>query len=307
MENFRDFRIRIRLSSSAGTPWQSDTLQGYLAYHVALTEGEDACNEYLKPFRERTPPFILSDAFPEGILPKPLFASNKGKAATVGEYAKQKQWQKATFVTLADFERLRRGKQPAGDPVASPWKTSETPHAAIDRSTWTTSGEGGNFFSTWEQSLEEPFGCLDLYLRAQDGWEKRVRELLEDISRIGFGRDKSTGAGQFQVEGMEPWDGFSFFEGASGFVSLSTFAPAENDPVEGYWNIQTKFGRLGERAGADNPFKRPLIQLVPGSVFRTGEKPAAFYGRVVEGISPARPEAVQICLALPVPCLYPEN
>ena len=68
------------------------------------------------------------------------------------------------------------------------------------------------------------------------------------------------------------------------------------------WSVNVKLGKLGEAAGTGNPFKRPLIQIKPGAVFRTGGRPTPFYGRVVKDIAPGMPDAVQICFTLAVPC-----
>ena len=62
-----------------------------------------------------------------------------------------------------------------------------------------------------------------------------------------------------------------------------------------------KYGKLGEAFASDvNPFKKPLIMLDAGAVFY--DSPCReWYGRLVEGISPARETVAQYGFALPVP------
>jgi len=64
-----------------------------------------------------------------------------------------------------------------------------------------------------------------------------------------------------------------------------------------------KYGKLGEeKTYCGQPFKKPLIMLKPGAVFRTANvKP--FYGRLVEDIAYGDPSVVQYGLAFPVPIL----
>ncbi|MEI9479639.1 MAG: hypothetical protein WCO26_24135, partial [Deltaproteobacteria bacterium] len=70
--NYTDFRFDVRPLSPGGTPWQSDTIMGLMAWAVALNEGESAIREFLEPFLAGDPPFVVSDGFPSGLLPNPL-------------------------------------------------------------------------------------------------------------------------------------------------------------------------------------------------------------------------------------------
>jgi CRISPR-associated protein Csm4 len=82
---------------------------------------------------------------------------------------------------------------------------------------------------------------------------------------------------------------------------LSHFVPAKNDPTNGAYKTMVKYGKLGEeKTFCGNPFKKPLIVLKPGAVFKTQiMKP--FYGRLLEKIAFADPAMVQYGYAFPVP------
>ncbi|HRZ84244.1 MAG TPA: hypothetical protein P5069_17475 [Candidatus Hydrogenedentes bacterium] len=298
-----DYRLRLRLLSPLGTPMQSDTLFGHLAWLEAWRGGEEGVRGFLAPFLGGAPPFVLSDAFPAGLLPRPLFvpeAPGGGVPARAG-FAAAKRWLKAPFVSAADFAALLAGPAAAA-PHDSPWESAETPHASIDRNTWTTT-PGGQFFSTASLVLGAGCDAVDIYVRElAEGGAAWVEAAFHDLAKTGFGRDKSTGAGAFEVAAFDPWDGFAGPAGADGFVSLSTLMPAAADPADGRWRIRVKRGCLGETAGAGNPFKRPLVQLEPGAVFRAGGAPRPWYGRMVSGIAPGMPEAAQCGLALAAPC-----
>lgn len=308
MADYRDWQLTLRLLAPLGTPMQSDTLFGHLCWQVAFGEGEQAVAAFLEPFLAGNPPFVLSDAFPAGLLPRPLLPCKTAPQADRQQYAARKKWEKAPFVTIQGFQDLVAGTSAAPQPVANPWIKLKTPHAAIDRLIDTTGPRdtpAGQFFHTESWALEHD-NRLHLYLRDLAGCWNRPLQLLQQLSRTGFGRDKSTGCGQFVVESCQPWDGFAGCPEPDAFVSLSTFMPAPHDPSDGRWRCHVKRGYLGEHAGAGNPFKRPLVQLQPGAVFRTRQPLRPFYGRMVPQVAPGMPAAVQCGFTLAVPCRWRE-
>ncbi len=305
-----DYRVKIRLLSPLGTPWQSDTVFGHLAWHVARKYGERAVQEFLEPFRQGSPPFVLSDGFPGDLLPRPLLPVPLSQARSPADYAAMRARRKSLFVSLEDFSALRSGAGGDWQPAPDPWVPWQIPHAAISRHTDTTTGlrddEGGNFFLTDMEVLAQG-DLLSLYLRADDEWADRVPQMLAELAPLGFGRDRSVGAGAFEVVEMQPYNGFGDLPGANGFVSLSSYCPAQHDPTRGRWRVRLKYGKLGEHAGGGYPFKRPLIQLEPGAVFLTNGPPRPYYGRAVAGVAPGFPEAIQCCYTLAVPAVLPPN
>jgi len=302
---YKDYRLDVRLLSPVGTPWQSDTLMGLMAWIVSLEEGDAGVKDFLEPFLQGDPPFVFSDGFPWGLLPKPFYPLiTENKEYSVEENAQAKKRKGSPFVTLPDFDLIRRGREPTNEPISSPWTSFEMLHAAIDRKTWSTGGEG-NLFTTISDALSEDFGGLSVYVRAKADQIGRVKGIFEVLADIGFGRDKSTGHGRFEVHKIEEITLFEQFDEANGFISMSTWVPAAADPSDGFWKLNVKRGKLGEGAGKGNPFKRPVIQFMAGSTFRTIKPPRPWYGRVVKGIAPSMPDAVQICLCLSVPCAFP--
>lgn len=306
MQQYEDVRIRLRLLAPLGTIPTSDTLFGHLCWQEAHRGGPEAVDQFLQPFRQGEPPFVLSDAFPAGLLPRPLLPLPSQPAVSSRDYARLKNRQKAPFVTVEDFLRLCEDPQAAVDPRPSPWQTAQIPHAAIDRRIDTTGGEeyAGRFYLVPIWFLPEP-QLVDIYCRVRPPWLDRLVDLLEVVGRIGFGRDKSVGLGRFSLTEVSPWPHFRLGQGGSAVVSLSTLMPAATDPTDGHWQLRVKHGFLGEQASA-NPFKRPLIQLEPGAVFALkGRRFPAFLGRLVPAVAPGMPQAVQCGYALTVPCRWP--
>jgi CRISPR-associated protein Csm4 len=104
---------------------------------------------------------------------------------------------------------------------------------------------------------------------------------------------------------IEPFGGFPHSETANGFVTLSNFVPAPEDPLQGFWSVLVKHGKLGEElAVSGNPFKQPLIMLEAGSAFYHAPC-REYYGSLIEGLSDSFPQAVHYAYALPVPAILP--
>jgi CRISPR type III-A-associated RAMP protein Csm4 len=230
----------------------------------------------------------------------------------IDSYSRERRARKAEFLKAPDFEAARLGQEIKGNPVPSPWEEFETLHAMISRKSNTTTDEAGNLFSTESWGIKQDFApnglpTINIYLYCQETWRVKIENLFQDLSTVGFGRDKSVGFGQFEILKMEEWEGFRNFKGANAFIALSSFVPQENDPAEGKWAFNIKYGKLGEIAASKNPFKKPFLQVKPGAAFFTGGPPKPFYGRVLTGLSPSFPEAIQICYCLAVPFFFKKD
>ncbi len=302
MSEYEDFCIRLELLSPLGTRMTSDTLFGHLCWQVVYRDGPEGLAEFLRPFADRRPTFVLSDAFPAGLLPKPPVPRTPLAFARLEDYPQLKQWQKWPYLTVQDFLRLREDPSANVQPLPDPWQVAKIPHAAIDRRIDTTGTEEfvGQFFLTEVCYLSGP-QIVEIYCRDFAQTIASVVALLERVGKTGFGRDKSLGLGQFRILACQPWPHFSPFPAADAVLSLSTLMPAREDPTDGFWQLRVKHGFLGEQASA-NPFKRPLLQLEPGAVFACAGQIPPFMGRIVPGVAPGMPAAIQCGFALTVPC-----
>jgi len=289
----KTYQIKLVIYSGILTPFQADTIFGHLCWVVAYQEGEKGLQEFLKPFNEGNPPFIISDGFPVDLLPKPLSVEFNI------DPDKRKDVRKIDFLTQEDFNRIRKAEGFEIKHIDNLIKTSLATHNTINRLTNTTPTEGGVY------SLKETFiPNVTVYVKViSEEWKDRVVKLFEGLSNAGYGRKKSIGKGHFTV--IEVIDfAFPIVEGANGFVTLSNFCPAENDPTEGLYKTLIKYGKLGEEfTFCGNPFKKPLVMIKTASVFKTGSQPKEFYGCMVKEVSPAKPEVVHYGYAFAVPMI----
>ena len=301
----KTYRLRLQPIAPWSTPWHADTLFAALCWQVRHVNGITPLQEMLLKFRQEQPPFVLSDAFPEGLLPCPL-------SAEIGPCGDSNISNKRpTWIPETEFRALIREAKPLfprNNPT--PVVSFRRLHAAIDRNLGSTA-EAGSLFEMeefWLSGTADPIPkLLNVYVRAQDSVEALV-SLFQSLSDTGFGKKRSSGKGAFRLVGTpEPCDWMDDNKGANAFVSLSHFIPASQDSSDGRWRLLVKYPKFSPGVPANNPFKGRLLMLQPGSVFRVSEPVRSAYGQIMEGISPDFPDAVHCALAFAVPMVWPEN
>ncbi len=277
------------------TSLQADTIFGHLCWVVVREHGTTGLKELLNAFIKGAPPFVISSGYPDGFLPKPLSFE-----FSLDDPAERKEAKKIDFVSVDDFTAIIQGNRPELKKTEGLVLNVLTAHNTISRETNTTPSSGGIY------NVEECYiDAISVYCKAEsDEWKNKLVGLFEKLSLSGYGKRKSIGKGQFSIKDVRTVDIFDGIGDADGFVSLSEFCPAGYDPTEGIYRTFVKYGKLGEEfTFCGNPFKRPLLMFKAGSVFKTNGFPKPFYGRMVEGVSPAKPEVVQYGYAFAVPAV----
>ncbi len=69
----RRYRARLELLSAVSGPIQGDSIFGLVCCDIAMREGEKAVETFLNDVESGNRVFVVSDAFPSGCLPLPLF------------------------------------------------------------------------------------------------------------------------------------------------------------------------------------------------------------------------------------------
>lgn len=301
----RTYRIDLAVPSGFITPWQSDTLFGHLCWAAerqgVFTNFQGAAG-LINLFRGNDLPFVISDGFPAGLLPAPVTLKGRYLAQSSDEldssrYALLKKAKKREYLTISQFQAFLRGETPDLLTDSKGFVLATTLHNKISRFTNTT-GDAGSMFERDE--IFAPEGKVQVYAKVRGGFEEDLRHLFDLVAHSGFGAKKSSGKGACSVESFELFDGFGAVAKTNGFVTLSHYVPAQCDPTDGSYKTMVKYGKLGEeKTFCGNPFKKPLIMLKPGAVFKAADvKP--YYGRLVENIAYADHEVVQYGFAFAV-------
>jgi CRISPR-associated protein Csm4 len=291
----KSYRVDITPRSPWGTPLQADTLFGHLCWALVYTQGDKALEDFLQTFNGPQPPLVLSNGFPKGYLPRPLFPA----VSLVQDEKTAKDRKKLKKVTLLAEPWLLNARNGLSEEKIQsalldneklgnedPWKEELGYHNTIDRRTNTVRAEGGFF-----QSLDLHFRGMQLSVFVKTDYfsETALGELFDIVALSGFGRDKSTGLGSFHFA-LSPFS-FPHLPGANAFIALSHFVPAPQDPTDGWYDLMTKFGKLGGsfavgpsgEGGGHNPFKKPLLMLRSGSIFRDTQV-REWYGKIVSNV-----------------------
>lgn len=306
------YRLRspLGLRSAGDDPWQADTIFGHLCWALRHQDGEEDLTAFLDLYREGNPPFILSNGFPEGYLPRPIMPFQPTPLTTKKESVQAlraaKEAREVEWLAEEEFGQAIQGIQIVpgeveGGKLPEPRVTLKN---QISRITGTT-GEEGNLF----HFAEVFYSAVSIYVKVAEGFVEDAERLFSFVARQGYGKRKSVGYGEIDFESFtfEPFPGFGAPADANGFVSLSNFVPAKDDPTRGAWRTTVKYGKLGEEyALHEHPFKRPLIMLLAGCSFYA-QPCQEYYGRLVESVSASHPEVVQYGLAFPVPAVLPRE
>ena len=324
-------RYRLKPESPLGTPLQSDTLAGHLLCYLREREGDAALEEALEKFEAGDPPFIVSSAFPSGMLPRPemppmgrealkALVRDKKSRALFGKEGETtfkscladaikdyKDFKKAPFIDVPAWKNHKQGVSEGalflaylkktrgnGEAAGNMGKAVTTSHNTINRNTMTVAAEGGLYFT--ETTFFGVGTSFDLYARVQPGFQETFDRLLQEFSLQGFGRDRSSGKGFFAIENDASFnpDSLELSDG-NAFLSLSLFSATDMGSWDGNYRLMTKYGRVWNGFGENNPFKKPTLAFREGAVFR---KKDIDYSRSVLKEIHSNPGIVQCVLPL---------
>jgi len=299
--------LSLKLKSGLLTELQSDTVFGHFCWRLKDIKGKDKLKEFLNLYLENKPVFTVSNSFfgdkdKDNIyFPKPLITYEydfveKSKKEKITNFLKYKDRKKIKNLTLNEFnasltgntadldmqieKRLKEGKE------IPKFKKDLRVSVEIDRNTF--SSKGGQLFSYAPNYLHNDY-TLNLFIKVIDGDKYdsfKCENILKEVFIIGFGKKKSSGYGEFEITNLDENKRFKEYKGfiepteSNGFISLGNYLPAETDNLtDFFYETHLKYTKLGEEyALSENPFKKPIIFMIPGSVFKTSAK-KEYYGR----------------------------
>jgi len=294
--------------SGFSTTVKGDTLFGHFcwqaAYDSSLVNG--GLDKWIKCYQDR--PFaVFSSAWPKlcdndsffYALKRPdlplsfLFPSSsndKCEALKDLKENKKKKWLKVPenlsldlsadkFINnseLADIEvkqlTAETKREMRGKTLQNFYLETERQHNTINRMTGTT---GDGMFAPYseESFLYYPGTELVIFVLFDEEATDidRVLTGIDRIGKTGFGRDASTGCGQF---GIGEWEEkpLPSCGSANACYSLAPVVPEKNKFKDMYFTPFVRFGKHGDRlAKSGNPFKNPVVMADEGAVFMPKE------------------------------------
>lgn len=182
-------RASIKICSRLQTPLRGDTIWGHIACGIANHEG----NEGVDKFCRLDPPFVISSAFPHGMLPKPLLPLEESaeEFKSKQEYTEFKQSKKLKYCNASDYLDLDSCKVEEQGFVLG-----TSTHVMISRDTGAALDE--MLFSENNSWPVNGSIVMDIYICSNLAIE-RIKELLFWGFEFGYGADVSTGAGKITL------------------------------------------------------------------------------------------------------------
>lgn len=277
-------RYRLTPGGPLSTPFQSDTLYGHFICAAAEVDGDSAAEAMIRKFEEGAPPFTISSALPELMLPMPVLpeiprirfrkiAEDEFQGTMFRALESYKVFRDVTHIPLQVFLDLKHSLsrellfrhflQHRQDYAEPPHFDAIQPHASIDRRSGVVLSEGGFYLS--ESTYFHRGACFHLYVEAEEF--STFEKYLNYISQTGFGKNRTTGKGQFTFEKDDTFDAAIFTDCGTQKMILSVCAAENMSEFAGHYSLFTKFGKVGDGFGHRNPFKKPFVAFRDGSVF----------------------------------------
>lgn len=324
------YHCSLTAKSALAGPVRGGILWGQLCWALRESQGEKALTDFLESYRQGPPPLAIGDAFPRGWLPRPclppLSSGMRKKlrqelAAGEAHQKVQGAMKKAAKTALVPAAWLRKkADKPITEadltrkiyglePPSLQGRTALQPHVSLSRIS--LSARQGQLYADEIHLYPHPEQGgpqLDLYFYLDQSATLSLQELaglLRLVGLNGYGRDASTGRGALEFGEPEPLS-WKAGEKANALLALGAFAPHPEDPIEGWWQTETHYGRVGNHyaahqpappdGGHKTPFKKPQLLLKPGSLF-LGKSPVL--GRLLENVH----RLPQVCSAAFCPVL----
>lgn len=305
------YKAEIKPLAAFASPLQSDTFFGAFCWSYKYIYGENALKELLRESLFSRPQIIFSNAFPSGYLPLPMGSYDQDrmrygsveKSAAKKAYQDNKRYKKCSLVSREAFRDIQQGVRRGFSQYLAGEQTvqSESIHNMVGRGDGqvSRSDEGGSLFVSNEYFVERD-KTFDVYILSELRQEIIQRVLLLMLE-LGIGANKSTGKGCFELSSFIEETEFPCVEDANGYVALSNFIPDSSDPTNGWYKTLVKYGKLDrEYAAGQSPFKKPLLYIQAGAVFRA-ENIKPYYGKVLTDVSVINGVLVNACtIAVPI-------
>jgi len=312
----KTYQVVLEPQSPFSSPIQADTLFGAFCWSWKRLYGEASLLKLLNEYKEGNPPFLFTNLFPYGLLPKPMkrfsYIGEEKKETTkeqrLKKYQGLKTIKKQKYVTLEGFNVYVAGGNTMGEDDNGIDTVTAYGNQVNRRYGTVGADEEGSLFTRDEiysvsvgQNGEKTGGRVWFLVKVNAERERYLEPVLELMSNLGIGGHKSIGRGYSKLIEYCCFDGFPIPQEPQAFVTLSNFIPHARDPVEGYYQIILKYGKVDrEYASSENPFKKPLVMITEGSVFKTNDF-REYYGCMAENISDLKESILQYGLAFPVP------
>jgi CRISPR-associated protein Csm4 len=304
----QSFALDLRpLSAFIRVP-ESDSLFGQFCWAYRESMGDDKLSSLLDGFCEH-PFMVLSGFLPKGYLPRPVLPPFEEFSAKSDEELidARKKIKKLGFLPeeiLAQSAAKLSSKEYQNalwEAIKSAPRLAPTSLVtgknAIDRATGKVAK---GFLYSQDELLWEPDARLRVYFKLDTSRfsSDEARRVFEQIGQTGFGKEKSTGKGQFEVLDLVSDPALLRpLEGANRIISLSNAIACDQVRLFS-GKTKVKFPRHGGELAVKGDFrKNPFQYFLPGATFEVSES-KDYYGKALDTVS-NKPGHLQNTFLLP--------
>ena len=271
------YKVTLQLRSPLVTPLKGDTIWGHVVWGIANHEGNDAVQSFLDECKTEEPVFIVSSAFPFGMLCRPMPPVQKRERnMTPDKYAQIKKNKKSIYINSSLYINSNTIVNGGGETKV--FEEVDVTHNTIDRFLNTVS-EGGLYAVSEQWAKQDLF---DIYV-VSSYESSRIKQLCEWAFENGFGADASIGKGNISIIGNP--EIITPKNDTQTYMALAPFVlPQGTSITDLRADIFVRTGKIGGAFSSYmQPWKKTVILYNEGAVFKS-EKKLQFIGKLLENI-----------------------
>ncbi len=278
------YKAQIELLSPISTPLKGDTIWGHVVWGIANHEGSDVVTSFLEACKTEEPPLVISSAFPEGMLPRPIVEEHvECSILTKSKYTEIKEKKKNVYIPSFLEGPITK------DMVCHGFlKKQVQMHNTISRFDLTVlDGELFAKDSLWAnpEAFKTGRPIFDIYV-ASSYTPELLFQYLRWAFENGYGADASSGKGAINVlsEIMEvavpPLD-------KKRCMALGPFVSDKTHTIQDLLaDVFIRRGKIGGAfASSVNPYKKTVVLYNEGATF-INDSDSLFVGKLIGNVHP---------------------
>jgi CRISPR-associated protein Csm4 len=286
-----------------GTPLAGDTLFGQCCWAIRHLFGEEKLTELLTGYLENKPFMVISDAMPQGFLPRPTLPSEllgfDNSNTKQRKAQKSKKWFSESVLKKPVPEWANDAKTESEMltqmGLSGRYLICDKPqdHNSLNRLSGTT-GKGEGFAPFQRETFwYHPEIKLNLIveLDTQRLTQEELEQVFEWVGLHGYGKEASAGLGKFEIIAINEAT-IKTVENPNAWLTLAPCAPQGLawDSAHCYYQVLTRFGRHGDLAvhKSGGAFKNPVLLANTGAILTPTQKQQnnnGFIGQGITGVS----------------------
>ncbi len=279
------YRLKIKIKGYFVNPITGDQLNGGFLYYLSLVNKE-MFNLFFEEFIKNQPPFVFSSFLPSGYLPiNSQFLTNHLFSDLLKD--ESKIIKKIKFIPAKYFSELSNLKKDELLMIAKEKIIIEEKLAKVSIKNDTLYNQGIISYTS---------KYADVYFSFSNFEFDDISSYLEEYLAYFVGKKVSAGFSNFSLFSSEKLENLG---SGDYLINLSTFIPKKEEanlyqPL--FFDFFTKYPKLGNLFDGGNPFKKKIILVKEGSVFKKKTKEKLDYaGLSLDNISLSFPQSRQLC------------